>query len=151
MKHLIICFALAACTSTHTSESNSHQFWSIAEKYNPSWNRNEITSRLGPPQEIRAEGMEKNLIYRSPKTNHQIWSIALTQNDTISGIVYLPEEQLSITDIQNRWKAKKCTHTKETKLTAGHNYQTTRKLVCENGKIVVSYNRYNEVEEIYLK
>jgi hypothetical protein len=49
------------------------------------------------------------------------------------------------------WASKKCEHKKVTILTAGHHYTEERNLICEEGRIRVPYNRYNEVEGIYVK
>jgi hypothetical protein len=54
-------------------------------------------------------------------------------------------------DVENRFKNKKCEHKKETVLVAGHHYTEERSFICDNGKIEVFYNRYNEVQGIYIK
>jgi hypothetical protein len=126
-------------------------FWWILENYTSSWNNKQIISMLGKPDEILTINGESNWIYKRSKTHYQNWAIGISKDNKVTGLAYLPENRLYIMDVENRWKYKKCEHKKETKLTAGHNYQTIRSFICDSGKTEVYYNRYNEVEGIYLK
>jgi hypothetical protein len=148
MKFLILFLILFSCS---TSKIHKPDFWWVLENYNSSWDSKQIISMLGKPGEISQINGEDNWIYTSSKTNNQNWAIGVSKEDKVTGLAYIPDEELYIMDIENRWKSKKCEHKKETKLTAGHNYQTIRTFICENGKIEVFYSRFNEVQRIYLK
>lgn len=148
MKFLILFLLIFSCS---TSTNHKTDFWWILENYNTSWDSKQIVSILGKPDEISSINGEDNWIYISSKTKNQNWAIGISKDAKVTGLAYLPENQLYIMDVEKRWNSKKCEHKKETKLTAGHNYQTIRSFICDSGKTEVYYNRYNEVEGIYLK
>lgn len=148
MKLLILLLFIFSCA---TSKNHKTDFWWILENYTASWDTEKIVSILGKPNEILPINGEDNWIYKRSKTEHQSWAFGISKDSKVTGLAYLPENQLYIIDVENRWKTKKCEHKKETKLTAGHNYKTIRSFICDSGKIEVYYNRYNEVEGIYLK
>ena len=135
----------------HEAKETKTDFWWILENYNSSWDTTQIVSILGKPNKISHINGEGNWIYKRPKTKYQNWAIGISKDNKVTGLAYLPENRLYIMDIENRWKSKKCQYKKETKLTAGHHYQTIRSFICDSGKTEVYYNRYNEVEGIYLK
>lgn len=147
MKFLIL-LIIFSCS---TSKDHKTDFWWILENYSSSWNNKQIISMLGRPDEILTINGENNWIYKRSETQFQNWAIGISKDNKVTGLAYLPENRLYIMDVENRWKSKKCEHKKETKLTAGHNYQTIRSFICDSGKTEVYYNRYNEVEGIYLK
>jgi hypothetical protein len=147
MKLLILLFIFSCATS----KNHKTDFWWILENYTPSWDSEKIVSILGKPNEILPINGENNWIYKRSRTEYQSWAIGMSKDNKVTGLAYLPENQLYIMDVENRWKTKKCEHKKETKLTAGHNYKTIRSFICDAGKTEVYYNRYNEVEGTYLK
>lgn len=153
MKFLMILFLICSCSlsQNHESKDPKTDFWWILDNYNKSWDSNQIVSILGKPNKISQINGEDNWIYNSLKTNNQNWAFGISNKNKVTGLVYIPDEHLYIMDIEDHWKSKKCEHKKETKLTAGHNYQTIRRLICDNGKIEVFYNRYNEAERVYLE
>jgi len=148
MKFLILFLLFFSCS---TSKDHKTDFWWILENYSTSWDSDQIVSILGNPSEILPINGEDNWIYKRSKSESQSWAIGISKDNKVTGLAYLPENRLYIMDVETRWKSKKCEHKKETKLSAGHNYQTVRSYICDSGKTEVYYNRYNEVEGIYLK
>lgn len=146
---LLICSC--SLSKSHEAKDTKTDFWWILENYNPSWDSTQIVSILGKPNKISHTNGEHNWIYKRSKTQYQNWAIGISKDNKVTGLAYLPENQLYIMEIENRWKAKKCEHKIETKLTSGHHYQTIRSFICDSGKTEVYYNRYNEVEGIYIK
>lgn len=153
MKYLITLLLIYSCSLAKSREikDTKTDFWYILENYRPSWDSSQIVSMLGKPNKISQINGEDNWIYISPKTQNQNWAIGVSKENKLTGLAYIPDEHLYIIDIENRWKLKKCEHKKETKLSAGHNYQTIRRFICDDGKIEVYYNRYNQVQRVYLK
>lgn len=150
MKFLIILLLLLSCSSPKRNE-NKTDFWWILENYSPEWDKEKIISLFGNPDEIYPRNGEDNWVYREEHSKFQLWAIGITKESKVSGLAYLVEGHLYIMDIEDRWKSKKCEHKKETVLVAGHHYTEERKFICDNGKIEVFYNRFNEVEGIYVK
>jgi hypothetical protein len=153
MKYLLLLLLFLSCSTSHKQEQTSFIFWDILEGYNSSWDKEQIISKLGNPQEVIKQKGEDLWIYRSPKTNFQSWAIGMTTENKISGIAYFPTssgKSMYIFEVEERWKSRNCVHKKETKLIAD-NFQTTRTLECDNGKKVAEYNKYNEVAGISVK
>ncbi len=153
MKFLYLLILCLSCSISQKQEQKITSFWEILEGYDSSWNKEQIISKLGDPQKISKQDNEDLLIYRSLKTNYQIWAIGITPENNVSGLAYFPsapEKKLYIFEVEQRWKSRNCVHKKETKLIAD-NFQTTRTLECENGKKIVEYNKYNEVLSISVK
>lgn len=148
MKFVIMFLFIFSCS---TSKDHKTDFGWILENYTSSWESKQIVSMLGKPVEISPINGEDNWNYISSKIKNQNWAIGISKANQVTGLDYLPENQLFIVDVENRWKSKKCEHKKETKLTAGHNYKTIRSFICDSGKTEVYYNQYYEVEGIYLK
>ncbi len=153
MKYLLLLILYLSCSTSHKQEQTFINFWDILEGYNSSWDKEQIVSKLGKPQEILKQKGEDIWIYRSPKTNFQSWAIGVTTENKISGIAYFPTssgKSMYILEVEERWKSRNCIHKKETKLIAD-NFQTTRTLECDNGKKVAEYNKYNEVAGISVR
>ena len=153
MKYLLLLLLSLSCSTSHKQEQATFNFWEILEGYKRSWDKEQILSKLGKPQEVIKQKGEDLWIYRSSKTNFQSWAIGVTLENKISGIAYFPTssgKSMYIYEIEERWKSRSCVHKKETKLVAD-NFQTTRTLECEDGKKVAEYNKYNEVLGISVK
>lgn len=153
MKYLLLLLLYLSCSTSHKQEQATSNTWEILEGYKPSWDKEQILSKLGKPQEVIKQKGEDLWIYRSSKTNIQSWAIGVTLENKISGIAYFPTssgKSMYIYEIEGRWKSRSCVHKKETKLVAD-NFQTTRSLECENGKKAAEYNKYNEVVGISVK
>jgi len=150
----VIYFTVAVLLTVFSSaHADITSFWDILEDYNSSWDKEQIESKLGKPQEVIKQKGEDLWIYRSHKTNFQSWAIGVTTQNNVSGIAYFPTssgKSMYIFEVEERWKSLNCVHKKETKIVAD-NFQTTRTLECDNGKKVAGYNKYNEVEGISVK
>lgn len=153
MKYYLLIFLYISCSTPQKQDQTSLIFWEILEEYSPSWDKNQIITRLGKPQEVIKLENEYLWIYRSPKTNFQRWAIGVTTENKVSGLAYFPTSSgkgMSIFEVEQRWKSRSCDHKKQTKLIAD-NFQTIRTLECDAGKKTVQYNKYNEVTGISVK
>ena len=154
MRYLTL-LLLIACSLFEKVSVQKTNFWDILEEYQSSWDGEKIISLLGSPVDVVSgpNANEKSWLYYSQKTKFQSWVIGITTSNRIRALAYFPTssgKSLYIMDVEKRWSSKKCEHKKATVLTAGHHYTEERTLICDGGSIKVPYNRYNEVEGIYI-
>lgn len=155
MKHITLLF-LISCSFFDHVEVRKTNFWDILESYQASWDGSKVVSLLGPPSETSAtrDSGEESWRYYSSETKFQSWAFSLSRGKKVTAVAYFPTssgKSLYVMDVEKRWASKKCEHKRATVLTAGHHYTEERNLICEGGRIRVPYNRYNEVEGIYVK
>jgi hypothetical protein len=155
MKYITFLFLISCSFFDHSNEKKIN-FWDILEGYQASWDGAKIVSLLGSPTETAAtpDSNQESWRYYSSETKFQSWAFSLSRDKKVIAVAYFPTssgKSLYIMDVEKRWASKKCEHKKATVLTAGHHYTEERNLICEGGRIRVPYNRYNEVEGIYLR
>ncbi len=158
MKSLLLLMLCLSCTKDLISESSLKDGpWPILENFNKqSWNSKNIIEHLGEPSEvIKSKDGSSSWVYYDAITGRQSWAIGASEIDKkISEIAYFPGssgKSLSVKELEVRWKNHGCTHSKETKQMAGHNYLTERFMKCDNGMKVIKYNRYGEVQGISIE
>lgn len=158
MRLLLFLLLCLSCTKDHKTDSHLKDGpWNILENFqNQKWDSEEIIEHLGKPNEVtKAQDGSLSWIYYDSITGHQSWAIGVSERDQkITGIAYFPGssgKSLLVQDLEVRWKNRECTHSKGTKLIAGHNYSTERFLKCDNGKKVIKYNQFGEVQGISIE
>ncbi len=108
MKFLMFFLIICSCSLSgkHETQSTKKDFWWILENYNSSWNSAQVVSLLGKPNRISNINGEDNWIYNRSKTEYQSWAIGISKDNRVTGLAYLPKNQLYIMDIEDRWKSK---------------------------------------------
>lgn len=116
MKYLPLLLLCLSCSTSQKQNQDSYISWDILEGYNPSWDKEQILTKLGKPQEIIKQSGEELWLYRSPKTHFQSWAIGVTTKNKISGLAYFPTssgKSINVSDVEERWKTQDCVHKKE--------------------------------------
>ena len=155
MKYITFLLLISCSFFDHAKEREVN-FWDILEGYQASWDGSKVISLLGPPKEAVdiPDSDQESWRYYSLETTFQSWAFSFAKNKKVTGVAYFPTssgKSLYTMDVEKRWASRKCEHKTATVLTVGHHYTEERNLICDGGRIRVSYNRYNEVEGIYIR
>ncbi len=160
MKSLILLFLfLTACTSTHEQNVNPVELiWNILERASiDGWTSEKLLDQIGKPTQIfkqPAKEIDLAWIYKNQASGFQEWGIGIKNNNVIDSITYIPNEsyrnEFTIEKITTRWKNLDCKHQQKQELSPGL-VKTIKYIECNHGTHVIKYNKYNEVESIFIK
>lgn len=155
MKVLIfIIMFLTGCTSLKTNELK--QTWKVIEDA-PSkhWSRSNLENVIGVPnKEMKNPTKKIHLALLYEQDNRQKWGITMSKHNIVESVTYLPtniyRHEFTIEKIMDRWKDLNCKK-EEKQILTPHVIKKERFISCDNGKRIIHYNRYNEVESILVK
>lgn len=145
---------LAGCTSLKTNELK--QTWNVIENASTkNWTKDKLENEIGVAQEeIKSPTARIHLTLLYEQSNRQKWGITISKNNIVESVTYLPTDiyrhEFTIEKIMNRWKNLNCKK-EEKQILTPHVIKKERFISCDNGKRIIHYNRYNEVESILVK
>ena len=145
---------LTACTSLKTNELK--QTWNVIENASSKhWTKSKLENEIGIAQkEIKNPVKKIHLALLYEQNNRQKWGITLSKDNTVESVTYLPTDsyrsEFTIQKIMNRWRDLNCKKEEKQVLTP-HVIKKERFITCDNGKRIIRYNQYNEVESILVK
>lgn len=161
MKYIIFLILLISCSSLKKpNDTIDHLIliWQLLEKApSEQWYKDKLVSNIGYPKEKIPHPKKKNLtgwIYLNTENSFQEWGITIDKNNIVDSVTYIPSgkyrPEFTIEKIMDRWKDLKCKKEEKQVLTP-HVIKKERFISCDNGKRIIHYNRYNEVESILVK
>ncbi len=161
MKHIIFLILLISCSSIKKlNDKIDHLMliWQILEEApSKQWNKDILVSNMGYPKEKIPHPKKKNLtgwIYFNTENRFQEWGITINKNNIVDSVTYIPSgkyrPEFTIEKIMDRWNNLNCKK-EEKQILTPHVIKKERFISCDSGKRIIHYNRYNEVESIFVK
>jgi hypothetical protein len=124
--------------------------WQLVETfYQTQILKDDIQQKFGDPKEIEKDGTLESWRY-DKKEGYPEWFFIFNQKNNLTSIHYIPNQTISVSELEKKWEKEVCEHKKEQKLFPDF-IQTKMFLICNYGKRKIEYNRYNEVLSISLE
>ena len=159
LMHLLALSIISCSSISHQKRVHDSSFyWSILEEsVEKKWSKAQVLKKVGEPNEKYAHPQKTGIVswfYSNNESNFQEWVFSFDNRGVINGVSYFPNKPMisdfTIDKIASRWKNLNCKH--ETKqVLKPHVIKNERYLNCDDGKKIIRYNKYNEVESIIVK
>jgi len=155
MKYLLFFYLIISCSHKMESPAVSleHSFWDKLERISSPLTPESIKEHLGEPTLKESLNENINWSYINVKTKLQNWKVELDFQRNLKKISYFPSADgvvFTTQSIQKHGSAKNCLIKKIETLTLSHSHPFVGKMICENGKYILYFDREDQIQEVEL-